>query len=123
MAGPPPLPRPKEKSLRTAHRLNLLLPGAGHIYPGQHRFGGLLLVSFVACFAVMTATFAIELAQYFKLTMEGDILEGNRLEQLGQIRHPRRMIALAVAGVIVYATSFVTLCSAANDNAPKRSET
>ncbi len=120
MAGPPPLPRPKEKSLRTANLLNLLLPGAGHIYLGQHRFGGILLVLFVACFAAMMVTFLFSLAQYFTLTMEGDILEGNRLEQLGQIWHPRRMIALAVAGVIVYATSFITLASAANDDVPNK---
>ncbi len=115
MPDPPPLPRPKEKSIRTANLLNLLLPGAGQIYLGQRWYGGILLGLFLACFLALMVTFLFSLAQYLKVAMDDNILEGDQLEQLAHVWHPRRMIAFAVIGVIVYATSFISLSVAKND--------
>ena len=104
----PPKVKPV-KSLRTAGLLNLLLPGAGQFYLGQRLLGAILLVLFLGCFAVALGIFLFGFGQYLKLALDGNILEGDRLERIGQVLHPRWLIGLAISGAIIYLASFIGL--------------
>jgi TM2 domain-containing membrane protein YozV len=97
------------KSLRTAGLLNLFLPGAGQFYLGQRVFGVILLVLFLGCFIAVLGIFLVGFGQYLKLALDGNILEGDRLERIGQVLHPRWLIGLAVFGAIIYLASFIGL--------------
>jgi H+/Cl- antiporter ClcA len=115
----PPKVKP-ERRLRTAGLLNLLLPGAGQLYLGQRLFGAILLVLFLACFAAAVGIFLFGFGQYLKLALDGNILEGDRLERIGQVLHPRWLIGLTIFGAIIYLASFIGLSFApplsAHDN-------
>lgn len=87
------------------------MPGVGQIYMGKRWFGGLLLGLFLASFGGLVATWLISTAQYFEIVTDENVLD--RLEEMGQVWHPRRMIGLGLVGLIVSATSFFTLSSAA----------
>ena len=106
------------KSLRTAGLLNLLLPGAGQLYLGQRLFGAILLVLFIGCFIAALGIFLVGFGQYLKLALDGNILEGDRLERIGQVLHPRWLIGLAIAGAAVYLASLVGLTFAPRGNTP-----
>jgi TM2 domain-containing membrane protein YozV len=109
----PPLEAPLKvkpvKSLRTAGLLNLLLPGAGQLYLGQQLFGVILLVLFLSCFVAALGIFLVGFGQYLKLALDGNILEGDRLERIGQVLHPRWLIGLAISGAVIYLVSFIGL--------------
>jgi len=110
------------KRLHTAVLLNLFLPGAGQFYLGQRLCGAILAVLFLSCFAAALGTFVISFGQYLKLALDGNILEGDRLEQIGQALHPRRLIGLAISGAIIYLASFIGLSCAppASENSDVR---
>ena len=84
----PPKVKPA-KSLRTAGLLNLLLPGAGQFYLGQRLLGVILLVSFLGCFAAALGIFLTGFGQYLELALDGNILQGDRLEQIGKVYNLR----------------------------------
>ena len=107
MEAPPKIKR--AKSLRTAGLLNLFLPGAGQFYLGQRIFGIVLLVLFLGCFSIALVVFLIGFGGYLNLALDGNILEGDRLERIGQVLHPRWLIGLAISGAIIYLASFVGL--------------
>jgi hypothetical protein len=118
MVQPPPLPT-TGKSFRLARWLNLALPGAGLFFLGHRRLGAALAVPFLACFFAALAIFVVSYARYFSLTMGGDILEGDRLEQIGEV-FPRAWLAgLAIAGVLIQLCSMV-LFEAAKKKAASR---
>ena len=96
-------------SLRTAGLLNLLLPGAGQFYLGQRLFGAILVVLFLGCFAAALGIFLVGFGQYLKLALDGNILEGDRLERIGHVLHPRWLIGLAISGAMIYLASFIGL--------------
>ncbi|MBI3850202.1 MAG: hypothetical protein HY298_07920 [Verrucomicrobia bacterium] len=111
----PPKVKPA-KSLRVAGLLNLLLPGAGQCYLGQRLFGLVLLVPFIGCFAGALGIFLIGFNQYLELALNGNILEGDRLERIGLVMHPRWLIGLAVMGAVLYLVSFIGLSFAPREN-------
>lgn len=104
----PPRVKP-ERNLRTAGLLNLFLPGAGQFYLGQRLFGVILLVLFLACFAAALGIFLSGFGQYLKLSLDGNILEGDHLERIGQALHPRWLIGLTIFGGMIYLASFIGL--------------
>ncbi len=111
MVQPPPLPS-AGKSLRLARWLNLALPGAGLFYLGRRWLGAAFAVPFLACFFAALAIFVVSYARYLSLTMGGDILEGDRLEQIGEV-FPRAWLAgLAIAGVLIQLCSMALFESA-----------
>ena len=113
MVQPPPLPS-AGKSLRLARWLNLALPGAGLFYLGRRWLGAALAVPFLACFFAAFSLFLVSYARYLSLAMGGDILGGDRLEQIGEV-FPRAWLAgLAIAGVLLQ------LCSMALFEAAKK---
>jgi len=117
MVQPPPLPS-AGKSLRLARWLNLALPGAGLFYLGRRCLGAALAVPFLACFFAALALFVVSYARYLSLAMGGDILEGDRLERLGEV-FPRAWLAgLAIAGVLIQLGS-MALFAAAKKKASK----
>ena len=113
----PPKVKPA-KSLRIAGLLNLLLPGAGQFYLGQRLLGVILLSLFLGCFIAALGIFLTGFGQYLKLALDGNILEGDRLERIGQVLHPRWLIGLAVVGAVVYLASLVGLTFASRGNTP-----
>ena len=107
MEKPPPIASPK--SLRVATLLNLMLPGAGQFYFGQRRQGCILAGLFLLCFVGGLGLFLIGFAEYFKVTTGGKILEGDNLEQLGDVFHVRWLVGFMAGGVLVYAWSVIGL--------------
>jgi hypothetical protein len=106
-ATPPPLPA--AKSLKRAAALNFFLPGAGLIYLGRHRAGGILAGAFLACFGTLMVMFLIGYARYLQLALSDDLLKDGKLEQLGEI-FPRGWFAgLAAAGLVIYVISSVMM--------------
>ena len=101
METPPNIKVRPAKSLRTAGLLNLLLPGAGQVYLGQRLLGVILLSLFLGCFIAALGIFLVGFGQYLKLALDGNILEGDRLERIGQVLHPRWLIGLAAVGAVV----------------------
>ncbi len=89
--------------------LNLILPGAGLFYLGQRVLGTLLAAVFLACFLLILSLFLAGYARYFSLSLGGSILEGDRLEQIGNAFHLRWLAGLAVAGVVVFLFSMLLL--------------
>ncbi len=97
--SPPPT---APKNFRRAFALNFFLPGAGQIYLGQRMMGALLAGVFLVCLCASLAIFVIGYASYLNVTLSGNILEGNRLEQLGEVFHPRWLLGLMSAGIACY---------------------
>ncbi len=97
------------KSLRTAGLFNLLLPGAGQFYLGQRLYGIILAVLFLSSFVAALGIFMTGFGRYLELALNGNILEGDRLEQIGQVLHAGWLIGLAIFGAIIYVASFIAL--------------
>ena len=108
---PPPLPiqSQPQKDFRRAWMLNLILPGAGLFYLGQRKIGSLLGTAFLGCFLSMLGLFLAGYARYFSLSLSGNILEGDRLEQICGAFHPLWLAGLAGAGIIVFLLSLLLL--------------
>lgn len=102
MASQTPPPLPRNNNLRAAMMLNLFLPGTGQLLLGQRLLGGVLIALFLGCFAGVLVIFLVDYTQYLKQAMEGDILHGNRLEQIGQVFQVRWLCGLLAVGVVVY---------------------
>lgn len=106
---PPPLPT---KNFRLAATLNLFLPGSGLFYLGHRLVGALLAVAFLLCLVASLAIFLIGYAQYFTLALDGQILEGDKLEKMSALFRPRWLVGLLVAGVVIYLISLIFLSRA-----------
>ncbi len=104
-----PPPAKPERSRRFAVTLNLILPGAGQIYLGRWKLGAGFLLLFAACFISLVVIFLVGAARYFDLTTNGNILEGDKLEQLSTVYHPRWLIGLSLAGAGIWAASLIEL--------------
>ncbi|HTS18266.1 MAG TPA: hypothetical protein VMP11_11880 [Verrucomicrobiae bacterium] len=99
----------RSRSLRFAMTLNLLLPGAGQFYLGQ-RISGLLYASgFSACFITMVVLFVRAYAHYLQLATTSDILETGTLETLSRSFPAGTLLALSVAGTLIYVVSAIHL--------------
>jgi hypothetical protein len=104
---PPPLPSPKNLGRATA--LNLFLPGAGLIYLGHWVAGWALALSFFSCLTASLAIFLSGYARYLSLTLSGNIMQGEHLEELSHVFHPGWLLGLLLAGVSIYIVSLVAL--------------
>src|SRR5262245_24383973 len=100
MAGPPPPPS-GVKNVRLARWLNVALPGAGLFYLGRRWLGAALAVPFVGCFFAAFSIFIVSYGRYLSLAMGGDILEGDRLERIGEVFPRAWLVGLAIAGVLL----------------------
>lgn len=109
MANPTPPPLPPDKSRRTANVLNVFLPGAGLFYLGRRKIGAILASAFLTCLFLALVIFLAGYVRYFSLTLSGDILAGDRLEQIGRAFHPRWLVGLAIAGLAIHVTSMLLL--------------
>jgi len=105
---PPPLPAPApRKNLRLAGALNLFLPGAGLVYLGRWRSGTLLAGAFLACFLALITVFVVGYSRYLSVAMSDDLMRGDNLERAGDAFHQPWLIALAVAGGVLYLISSI----------------
>lgn len=98
--------------------LNFVCPGAGQLVSGQIVLGLLLLVTFLADFFGMMALFLVDLARYLKLATSGHILEGDTLENLGQVYHYKALFALLALGLVIYVISFALLAKSEKRHDP-----
>ena len=112
MATPPPLPAARQPSLALARTLNLSLPGLGLFYLGQRGLGLALAIPFLACFGAELVLFLVSYARYLQLSLGDDILQGDKIEQIGNV-FPRPWLAgLAIAGVVIYLISMICFAAA-----------
>ena len=99
----------ENKSPRTAHLLNLFLPGAGQFYLGRRVFGCLFAVPFLGCLLAMMVIFIQGYSQYLSAAASGRILQGQEIEKLAEAFDFRLLGALLVAGLVLYIGSAVGL--------------
>jgi len=105
---PPPLPgQPGTDTLRLATTANVLLPGAGLFILGRRKAGAIYAGLFLLCFLIVLVLFLVGYANYLTTAMDPDLLQGNKLEQIGQGFHKEWLMALAGFGVVIYALSTV----------------
>ncbi len=109
-ATPPPLP--SQKNLRLAGALNVFLPGAGLYYLGRRKAGGILAGLFLGCFLAVIGVFLVGYIRYLSVALDPQILEGNKLEEAGAGFHQSWLIALALAGAVIYLVSTVLFSQA-----------
>ena len=107
---PPPLPG--AKNLRLASALNLFLPGAGLIYLGHRRAGGILVTAFLVCFCALLGLFLLSYIRYLQFALSDDLLKGDNLERIGDLFPRGWLIALAAAGLLIYAISAALMVGA-----------
>jgi hypothetical protein len=106
MTSPPPLPSPAKK-LRLAGELNLFMPGAGLFYLGQRKVGLALAMSFLTCFVTAMGMFLAGYARYIALVTSDQILEGDRIEQIGRAIPTGWLVGLAIVGTAIYLCSMI----------------
>jgi TM2 domain-containing membrane protein YozV len=110
---PPPQivssPAPRQKKMRTAMTLNLLLPGAGQFYFGQRIAGSVYAIGFIACLATMLVLFTHAYSTYLQLSTNGDIMESGNLEQLTQVFHAGMLGWISFIGTALYIASTIHL--------------
>jgi hypothetical protein len=116
----PPPSLPGAKSFRLASALNLFLPGAGLIYLGHRRTGGVLVTAFLFCFFALISLFLISYARYLELALSDDLLKGDKLERIGNVFPRGWLIGLTAAGLMIYAISSALMVRAKR-NSPSRS--
>jgi hypothetical protein len=111
--GTPPLlaapsgPRPRSRLF--AQTLNLFLPGAGQIYLGQFVAGSIYALTFLGCFVAMLLIFFRGYADYLRLSTGGDILEGDKLEQLTHAFPTGTLVGLLIVAIVIYFASAMHL--------------
>lgn len=108
----PPPPLPGTRNFRLALALNLFLPGAGLIYLGHRRTGGILAAAFLLCFFALIGLFLVGYTRYLQLALSDDLLKGDKLERIGTIFPRGWFIGLAVAGLLIYAISSALMARA-----------
>lgn len=113
---PPPIqmevpvqPSRRPRSQRAAQALNLMLPGTGHFYLGKHLAGGMYAGGFIVTFVATIVIFTRAYFSYLQLSTGGDILEGQNIEQLAKAFPVGTLIALMIAGVVIYIASAIHL--------------
>lgn len=97
------------KSVRMAHLMNLILPGAGQFHLGQRVVGCVFGVLFLSCFVTMTTIFGIGYARYWQAAMSGKILEGHELETLALHLHAGWLLRLLAVSLLIYLGSAISL--------------
>jgi hypothetical protein len=97
------------KSQRKAVLLNTLWPGTGQVYLGQFKIGLTLAGVFGALFMAAIGLFLVGMKVYLELSMDGKILEGDRLERIGDAFNQKWLTTLMVLALVVYVVSLVAL--------------
>lgn len=100
---------PRQKKMRTAMALNLLVPGAGQFYFGQPVAGSVYAIGFIACFVAMLVLFARAYSTYLQLSSGGDIMDAGNLEQLAQVFHTGVLAWISFVGTALYIASAIHL--------------
>jgi len=103
----PPPPLPINPKLRTAQWVNVFLPGAGLIVLGDLKFGLIITCLFLACFLAVIGIFIYGYGSYLNTAFSPDILEGHKLEEIGQNFHSSWLLALGGVGVVLYAIAMI----------------
>jgi len=110
---PPPQiassPAPRQKTMRTAMALNLLLPGAGQFYFGQRIAGSAYAIGFIASFAATLVLFTRAYFAYLRLSTSGDIMETGNLEQLAKVFPTGVLAVISFIGTAIYIASAIHL--------------
>ena len=110
---PPPLPRQEPgKNLKLAGALNMFLPGAGLFYLGRRVSGAVLAAAFLGCFLALITLFIVGYSHYLSVAMSDDLMRGDNLERAGDSFHQPCLIALAIAGGVIYLISSILLSMA-----------
>jgi hypothetical protein len=112
---PPTLPvrtPPKEKNLRWASALNLVLPGAGLFYLGRRKLGTILALSFLACLTTALGIFLIGYIHYLNVVLGDGLLRDGQLEQLSDVFHKRWLVGLLAVAAVLQVISICALSSA-----------
>ncbi len=91
-----------ERQLRYATAANVFLPGAGLFLLGERRAGSIVAGVFLACFVAVMAIFLTGYVNYLKMALDPEVLQGNKLERIGDGFHLAWVIAFAAAGVVIY---------------------
>ncbi len=91
-----------ERQLRYATAANVFLPGAGLFLLGDRRAGAIVAGVFLACFVAVMAVFLTGYVNYLKMALDPEVLQGNKLERIGEGFHLAWVITFAAAGVVIY---------------------
>lgn len=67
------------------------------------------MVPFLICFLGVMVLFLVGYMRYVMGALDPNLLQGDKLEQLGAGFHPRWLIGLGIAGAVIYAGSMVAL--------------
>ncbi len=85
----------------------MFLPGAGLLYLGHWRSGALLAGAFLGCFLALLGVFVVGYSRYLSVAMSDDLMRGDNLERAGDAFHQPWLIALTVAGGVLYLISSI----------------
>ncbi|MBK7998465.1 MAG: hypothetical protein IPK15_07050 [Verrucomicrobia bacterium] len=109
---PQPPPLPSQKNLRMATALNVFLPGAGLVYLGERRAGTVLTGLFLGCFVAVMGIFLVGYIRYLMLALDPPNPRRQQAGEAGAGFHQSWLIALALAGGVVYLVSTVLFARA-----------
>ena len=105
----PPVKTPRQRTMRFAVFLNLMVPGLGQIYLGQRVAGTAYTLAFLACFVATLGVFLRGYFHYLQLSTGGDILEGGNLEEIAHAFPAGTLVALSLIGIVIYLASAIHL--------------
>jgi len=103
----PPARCPDEATLRRAAAANIFLPGAGLFLLGHRRTGAALAGLFLVCFLAVMIVFLAGYVNYLKAALDPNVLQGDKLEQIGAGFHVPWVLGLAGFGALIYALAIV----------------
>src|SRR2546422_24702 len=112
---PPILPArtpPKQKNMRWASALNLVLPGAGLFYLGRRKLGTVLALAFLVCLAAALGIFLIGYFHYLNVVLGDGLLRDGQLEELSDVFHKRWLVGLLAVAAALQVISICALASA-----------
>ncbi len=95
--------------MKMAMFLNLIVPGAGQFYLGQHLAGAIYALIFLGSFAAALSIFVHGYFSYLNLSTSGDILDSGNLEQISHAFPAGIISALSAIGIVVYLASTIHL--------------
>ena len=74
-----------------------------------------MAAAFLGCFLALLVLFLLGYSRYLSVAMSDDLMRGDNLERAGDAFHQPWLIALAVAGGIIYLISSILLSIAKRD--------
>jgi hypothetical protein len=61
------------------------------------------------CLLAALSIFLVGYAKYLNVTLSGKLLEGDQLERLKDVFHPRWLVGLMLAGIVILVIALVEL--------------